>query len=137
MDEQQEMQDVEAAVNRLALFEAQWLWVQDNIRRLAILCGTSFLAGLIIGLTVMGWWLWPVVWIPSIDSLELEDRVRIVEALADLNAYEVAGPYVIRAANGWGADEVACYRARNEEDVATKARLLSLAWAVNGNDCSQ
>ena len=48
----------------------------------------AFIFGLVIGLVVLGWWLWPVNWTGgSIDTLGIEDQQNFLKAAIEAYAY--------------------------------------------------
>ncbi|MCB0081489.1 MAG: hypothetical protein KDE47_11175 [Caldilineaceae bacterium] len=97
-----------------------------------------FVAGLFIGLVVLGWWLWPVEWVDAdYQHLSTDRQTAVVEAAADLNAFDNQNGHVARLVYGWGSDGVACDQALAAEDMAERARLVALAWKINGIGCQQ
>lgn len=97
----------------------------------------SFLAGTAVGLFVFGWWLIPVKPVDvSFDVLANGNKYAIVHTAADLAAYDPNSPKVLRLSNQWPElDDEACLLSAVEPDPATKMRLQSLAYRLNGVGC--
>ena len=97
----------------------------------------SFSVGAVFGLTVLGWLVWPVQWTDApLSILTPPHQAIVVELTADLAAYDSLSPRVAAAAYQWpGMADVACQLAAAETDPAQAARLVSLAYRVNGNGC--
>jgi len=97
----------------------------------------SFITGLIIGLTILGWYVWPVQWTDAgLSHLTQRHKVMVVEMAADLNAYDpTTGRITIVGRDWYEMSNYACAMAQAEADAAQRARLVSLAWRLNGYGC--
>ncbi|MCA9942855.1 MAG: hypothetical protein KC449_05215 [Anaerolineales bacterium] len=97
-----------------------------------------FTAGLFVGLVVLGWGLWPVEWVDAdYQHLSVDRQAVVVEAAADLNAFDGQSSRVTQLMRGWESDDMACQRALATNDMAERARLVALAWKINGIGCQQ
>lgn len=98
---------------------------------------TSLLIGAVIGLTVFGWWLWPVEYTgASYGHLSPADKALIVEMASDLNAYDTSHPAVIDLRARWAElDGLACLVATQTADEAEQARLRFMALRINQQGC--
>lgn len=99
----------------------------------------SFAAGVIVGLPILGWLVWPVQWTDApLSILTPPHQAIVVELAADLAAYDSLSPRVAAAAYQWpGMADVACQLAGQESDPAQMARFISLAYRVNGSGCTE
>lgn len=108
-----------------------------NIVRKYWLVATAFIVGLIIGLVVLGWWLWPVEWTNAtpaqLDPVYQDAYVTMTAELYSLNGN---ADMVQQALGGWGGDVVACNLAATTVDTAERARFEAVAAVVNGTGCS-
>ena len=97
----------------------------------------SFSIGAAIGLCWLGWYVFPVEWTGgSYTDLRDEDKIAVIEVMADLNAYDPQTPQVMKIGRYWPEmSDWACAIARQEADPAQRARLGSLAWRQNGYGC--
>ena len=78
-------------------------------RRPGLTALVAFIAGLIIGLVVLGWGLFPVEYTGADPSgLFPEYQTIYVRNAADLYAFNNNQQRLIQALNGWGGDAVAC-----------------------------
>jgi hypothetical protein len=109
-------------------------WIRALDRQAAAF---GFVAGLIIGLPILGWWLWPVVWVNAgFQDLEPSRQTILVETMADLSAYSPATNRITQIIHGWeDADQIACNLASQETDQSERIRLLALAYRINGVGC--
>lgn len=97
----------------------------------------SFAIGIVIGLVVLGWWVFPVQWthVPYI-MLGDNEKALLLDMTSDLNAYNPQSPQVQRLANEWGEiDDLACEVAIQETDPARQVQLMALAYQINGIGC--
>ncbi len=95
----------------------------------------SFIAGLLIGLIVLGWGLWPVQWknaapvdlAPGYRQLYLNTVARIYEADPTVDVQQMLG------GDRWSKDRLArdLYQAYETADTAGQSRLKRLAQALN------
>jgi hypothetical protein len=95
-----------------------------------------FVLGLVIGLVVLGWWLFPVQWdsaTPSALSQPYQDAY--VRAVADTYSFDGNTQKVQEALGGWAGVEATCDLASRSTDPAEQARLNAAATAVNGVGC--
>ncbi len=100
----------------------------------------AFLLGLIIGLPILGWWLWPVEWTDATPGqLSPEYQEIYVTMVSELYAFTGDTAMVQEAMGGWAGDvsgdEVACSVAATATDPAARARLEATATVVNGSGC--
>lgn len=96
----------------------------------------AFIAGLIIGLVVFGWWLFPVTYNGADPSgLFPEYQQNLVRSAADLYSMDLNQEKLVRSLGSWGGDKVACEMARNSRDSAEQQRLIAAAAIVNGTGC--
>lgn len=100
----------------------------------------GFLVGLIIGLPILGWGLWPVQWSDGAPQ-DLADTTRRAYVLAVADSYS-SRLDVQRAKDAFvswpGAAQEICLLAQTEPDPADQQRLLALAAAITDNlGCGQ
>ena len=131
----------EASINsethpKLEAIREQLLFRWRELRRNQFHAAIGFGTGLFFGLVILGWWLWPVEWTDTrFEDLGYAEQVRIVEAAADLNAYDLTSSHVIRLMRNWDGDKLACQLSHQTADVNQRIRLVSLAYRVNGYGC--
>lgn len=115
----------------------RWQQLTTAQRVIIVASSGAFIAGLLVGLVILGWWLWPVKWTDARygDLAEAEQRIAVMAA-ADLHAYDERSQYARALASGWGADQLACRLAAQETDAARQMRLAALAYAINGYGCT-
>lgn len=95
-----------------------------------------FVLGLIFGLTVLGWWLFPVEWTGGWPSdMTPAYQETYVRAVADLFAYNRDAERARALLGGWGGDSVACSLAGRASSFEEWARLVAVAHATNGVGC--
>ena len=93
----------------------------------------AFVVGLVIGLVVLGWGLWPVQFTDAgPQHLAEADQARYVRGVADLYSLQGNQQVVIDALGGWGGDVAACQLAATSPDPAEVARLEAVASLVSG-----
>ena len=92
----------------------------------------------IIGLTVFGWWLWPVEWTNSTyKELAPAHQQAVVDMAADLLAVDPTNPAAIRFIYLYpGLQLDTCDLAKQTEDLSIQARRRALAYKVTGQDCT-
>lgn len=96
----------------------------------------AFIAGLIIGLVVLGWGLFPVEYTGADPSgLFPEYQANVVRNAAELYAFDNNQEKLRNTLSGWGGDAVACELAQNSLDPADQQRLVAAATIVNGTGC--
>lgn len=97
----------------------------------------AFVLGLVIGLVVLGWGLWPVQWTDAgPQHLAEADQAQFIRNVADLYAFQGDQQRVRDALGGWGGDVAACQMANASTDPAEVARLEAVASVVNGQGCA-
>lgn len=101
----------------------------------------AFALGLIIGLPILGWWLWPVQWTDATPGqLAPEYQEIYVRNVAELYAFTGNSGMVTQALGGWAGDtsgeQVACSLAASSTDPAERARLEATATVVNPAGCA-
>ena len=108
-----------------------------NIVRKYWLVAAAFIVGLIIGLVVLGWWLWPVEWTDATPAqLDTVYQNAYVKMTADLYSLNGNVEMVQAALGGWGGDVVACQMAAETTDSSERARLEAVATVTNGTGCA-
>lgn len=96
----------------------------------------AFIAGLIIGLVVLGWGLFPVQYEGADPSgLFPEYQANLVRGAAELYAFDNNQEKLRATLSSWGGDKIACDLARNSLDAADQQRLVAAATIVNGTGC--
>lgn len=106
-------------------------------RRPDIAVIVAFVVGLIIGLVVLGWWLFPVEWTDAgPQHLAEADQELYLRTVAELYAFEGDAEMVRRALGGWEGAEAACNLAAESPDPAERARLEAVAAVMNGQGCA-
>ncbi len=99
--------------------------------------GVAFVIGLIIGLVVLGWYVWPVEWTDATPAqLAPEYQSAYVKMTADLYSLNGNAEMVQQALGSWGGDVVACSLAESTADPGERARLEAVATVVNGAGCA-
>lgn len=97
----------------------------------------AFIAGLIIGLVVLGWYIFPVQY-EGADPSGLFPQYRdiYIRNAADLYAFDNNQEKLKTALSGWGGDQYACEMAQVSLDPADQQRLIAAATIVNGQGCT-
>lgn len=95
------------------------------------------LVGIVIGLPLLGWWLWPVSWTDaSFNELAPAEAALVLNTLADYYAYSEDPIRVAAVLNGWqDGESLVCAMAAQEDDFWSRARLISIAAVRNGRGC--
>lgn len=97
----------------------------------------AFIAGLIIGLVVLGWWLFPVEWTDAQPQhLAPAYQESYVRNVAELYAFDNNQDKVRAALGGWGGEAVACQMAATTTDPADAQRLTAIATIMNPQGCA-
>ncbi|MDX1416354.1 MAG: hypothetical protein R3293_19300 [Candidatus Promineifilaceae bacterium] len=97
----------------------------------------AFVVGLLIGLVVLGWWLWPVEWTDATPAqLAPEYQSAYVKMTADLYSLTGNAEMVQQALGGWDGAAVACSVAETTADAGERARLEAIATVANGVGCA-
>lgn len=93
----------------------------------------AFIVGLVIGLVLLGWYVFPVQWTDAgPQHLSAADQARYIRDVADLYSFQGDQQRVIEALGGWGGDVAACRLAAQSTDPAEVARLEAVAGIVSG-----
>jgi hypothetical protein len=96
----------------------------------------AFIAGLIIGLVVLGWGLFPVQYTGADPSgLFPEYQAVYVRNAAELYSFDNNQEKLRSALSGWGGDAIACELAQNSLDPADQQRMIAAATIVNNTGC--
>ncbi|MFO7661427.1 MAG: hypothetical protein R6X18_02415 [Chloroflexota bacterium] len=106
-------------------------------RRPGLTALVAFIAGLVIGLVVLGWGLFPVQF-EGTDPSGLFPQYRdiYIRNSAELFSFDSNQDKVRTALSGWGGDEYACQMAQTSLDPADQQRLIAAATVVNGQGCT-
>ncbi len=97
----------------------------------------AFIAGLIIGLFVLGWGLFPVQYTGSDPSgLVPEYQAIFIRNAAEVYSWDNNQEKLRLALSGWGGDALACELAQTSVDAGDQARLVAAATIVNGQGCA-
>lgn len=110
-------------------------------RQPGISVGIAFVLGLLIGLVVLGWWLWPVEWTDAAPQhLAQEDRDRYLLAVAERYSLDGNNAEKVRdALAAWPDAEAAvaiCELRERTQDPAAQQRLEAIALVEGGQDCA-
>ena len=97
----------------------------------------AFIAGLIIGLVVLGWGLFPVQYTGTDPSgLVPEYQAIFIRNAAEVYSWDNNQEKLRLALSGWGGDALACELAQTPVDAGDQARLVAAATIVNGQGCA-
>lgn len=106
-------------------------------RRPGLAALVAFIAGLIIGLVVLGWGLFPVQYTGTDPSgLFPEYQAVFIRNAAELFSFDNNQEKLRSALSGWGGDALACELASASTDAGDQARLVAAATIVNGQGCT-
>lgn len=96
-----------------------------------------FAVGLLIGLVVLGWWVWPVQWTDATPAhMTPRYQQTYIEMVADLYAYDLDAARVAARLKGWDDDATfVCQVVAHATDPATRMRLIAIAATRNGIGC--
>ena len=95
-----------------------------------------FILGLVIGLVVLGWGLFPVQWEDATpDALSQQYQQYYVRAVADAYSFDNNTQKVTEALSGWPGVEATCSYAAITTDPAEAQRLSASAAVINGTGC--
>ena len=111
------------------------LWQSISRKWIAVSC---LLIGAIFGLTVLGWYVWPVEWTGgTYEHLTLEDKALLIQVATDLNVYDATNPALAELQRRWPEiDELACFvAAHGNVAESEKIELVYLAKQVNQRGC--
>ncbi len=97
----------------------------------------AFVLGLIIGLPVLGWGLWPVEWTDAApEALAQADRDSYLTTIADLYFADNDAQKVQNSLSSWSNSAAAvCDTKTRSVDPAEQGRLENIARIVNGVGC--
>lgn len=95
-----------------------------------------FILGLVIGLVVLGWGLFPVQWDSATpDALSQQYQEYYVRAVADAYSFDNNTQKVTEALSGWPGVDATCSYAAVTMDPAEAQRLSASAAVINGTGC--
>lgn len=94
-------------------------------------------AGVVIGLPILGWGVWPVEWTNStFNELAPAHKQAVIDMATDLYAKDPMNPNVIRFVYLYpDVQDDTCTLAETAVDPAVQARRRALAFKVSGQDC--
>jgi hypothetical protein len=95
---------------------AMTAWIRENV---TVALVAAFLLGAVVGLVVLGWWLWPVQWTDA-DPADL--RASQKDAYIQL----VADSYAVTNDRAAALAEIQALKAPGEQDVTVSAMLNNL-----------
>ncbi|MBE2221137.1 MAG: hypothetical protein IAF02_06330 [Anaerolineae bacterium] len=96
-----------------------------------------FVLGLVIGLVVLGWGLFPVQWEDATpDALSQQYQDAYVRAVSDAYSFDNNTQKVQEALGGWPGVEATCSLASRTTDPAEAQRLSASAAVINGTGCA-
>lgn len=107
-----------------------------------ISAAVAFILGLIIGLPILGWYLWPVEWTDAPpQALAQSDQDKLLRSVAELYSLDGNNAEKVKdTLSAWPAADAAyaiCdMRANRAVDEAEQQRLEAVAFVVNGQDCN-
>ncbi|MCB8988061.1 MAG: hypothetical protein H6661_09980 [Ardenticatenaceae bacterium] len=111
-----------------------------HVRRayLALAAIPAFAAGALLGLVVLGWWLFPVQWVDAgLGQLRAEDRALYIQLAADMYSIDNNVERAQRVM-AWDTDGTAVCRAVGEATNPDQAaRLAYLVMAVREEPCDE
>lgn len=112
--------------------------IAAEFRQAKLSIALAFAAGLVIGLPILGWGLWPVEWTGgAYTDLSPKYQQAVVDMAADLATYDPASPAVARFTHLYpGVELNICEQARTTADPGKQQRLRSLNFRVTGGDCN-
>jgi LPXTG-motif cell wall-anchored protein len=97
----------------------------------------AFIAGLLIGLVVLGWWLFPVQFTGADPAALLPQyQAAFIRNAAELYSFDNNQEKLRSTLSGWGGDALACELAQESIDGGDRARLVAAATIVNGQGCT-
>ncbi len=106
-------------------------------KRPGLAAGVAFIAGLIIGLVVLGWWLFPVQFTGADPATLLPQyQAAFIRNAAELYSFDNNQEKLRSTLSGWGGDALACELAQASTDAGDRARLVAAATIVNGQGCT-
>lgn len=117
--------------------------VWDKLTKVQIATGTLFI-GLLVGLIVLGWWLFPVQWDATAwtgadyNNLPLNKRTVILQNSAELYSYTHEQARVESLISDWpDVEDDICQLVTLAEDVGQKIRYQTLIYIKTGNTCAE
>ena len=97
----------------------------------------AFIIGLLFGLIVLGWGVWPVQWTGAgPQDLDAAHQAIYIRSVAEQFSNDNNTNKVVQALSGWGGDVAACQLAANATDPADRQRLEAVAGIVSGQGCT-
>lgn len=110
------------------------VWQSISRKWIAISC---LIIGAVFGLTVLGWYVWPVEWQGgTYQHLTIEDKALLVEVATDLNVYDASNPALLELQRRWPElDSLACFVASGDVTEDEKIKLYYLAKQINQKGC--
>ena len=105
--------------------------------RPSLIAAIAFVVGLIIGLTVLGWWLWPVEYVGAgVRDLGEADQALVLQTAASAYASDKNSERVQQLLGGWDGAAATCRLALDPNlDATVKANLTAMAGVVTGTNC--
>jgi hypothetical protein len=118
------------------VFQIDKGWVSMNKSSTASSVIIAFIAGLVIGLVVLGWWLFPVTWTNgSIEMLNPADQQDYLRAAIDSYAVNQDSQLATQRYNALGSyKETALYDIHQAADPAEAQSVENFASAVNATE---
>lgn len=96
-----------------------------------------FATGVLVGLVILGWWLWPVQWTSAWPvDLAPSDRALYLQMVGDLYSYQLDPVRVARALNSFSTDAAeVCALVAETQEPGARIRLVAIAAVRNGYGC--
>ncbi|MEM7111057.1 MAG: hypothetical protein AAF614_01400 [Chloroflexota bacterium] len=106
--------------------------------RPGLVAAIAFVVGLIIGLTVLGWWLWPVEYVGAgIRDLGEADQALVLQTAASAYAFDRNGERVQQLLGGWTEGAATACRLTIDPNIdqSVKTNLEAMVSEVTGTAC--
>lgn len=116
--------------------------MNTNTRQPWLMTALAFIAGLLIGLMVLGWYVFPVQWSDAAPSdLAFEDQKNFILTTSELYSLDGNNRQKVeqRMLQNWLPDEAAtaiCTVYNSSPDPSEQLRLDAIAQIANGQSCS-